>query len=168
MFQPTFTNSRSQSTVEIEDSFPDVMNFVEKHYRALKGYSNTAVAGLSMGGRQSCMLSLRYPDRFGYVGLFSGVGPVEGNEKAFATVFAYQPKLYWIACGKDDGIMASARALKEWCDFQGFPATLYESEGGHIWRNWRVYLTRFAQKLFRETPQKRQPVRMSGSVYVDD
>ena len=57
MFQPTMTNSRSQSTVEIEDSFPDVMNFVEKHFRAAKGFANTAVAGLSMGGRQSCMLS---------------------------------------------------------------------------------------------------------------
>jgi len=27
--------------------------------------------------------------------------------------------------------------------------TYYESAGGHIWRNWRVYLTIFAQKLFR-------------------
>ncbi len=28
MFQPNFENSRSQSTIEIEDSFPDVMDFV--------------------------------------------------------------------------------------------------------------------------------------------
>jgi len=27
--------------------------------------------------------------------------------------------------------------------------TYYESAGGHIWRNWRVYLTIFAQKLFK-------------------
>ena len=167
-FQPTMANSRSQSTIEIEDSFPDVMNFVEKHYRVSKGYANTAVAGLSMGGRQSCMLSLHYPDRFGYVGLFSGVGAIEGNEQAFAKVFAYQPKLYWIACGKADGIMASSRALKEWCDFQGFPVTLYESEGGHIWRNWRVYLTLFAQQLFKETPKKQQTTRrMSSTSSID-
>ena len=166
-FQPTMANSRSQSTIEIEDSFPDVMNFVEKHYRVSKGYSHTAVAGLSMGGRQSCMLSLHYPDRFGYVGLFSGVGTVAGNEKAFATVFAYQPKLYWIACGKADGVMANARALKEWCDLQGFPTTLYESEGGHIWRNWRVYLTLFAQQLFRDKPATPQPVRRISSTSLD-
>ena len=24
-----------------------------------------------------------------------------------------------------------------------------ETEGGHIWRNWRVYLTEFAQKIFK-------------------
>ncbi len=159
MFQPTMANSRSQSTVEIEDSFPDVMRFVEKTYRVAKGYAHTAVAGLSMGGRQSCMLSLRYPDTFGYVGLFSGVGTIEGNEKAFATVFAYQPKLYWIGCGKTDGIMVSSRRLKEWCDFQGYPVTFYESEGGHTWRNWRIYLTEFAQQLFRDTAVATPPRR---------
>ena len=149
MFQPTFANSRSQSTIEVENSFPDIMNFVEKNYRVAKGYANTAVAGLSMGGRQSCMLSLHYPDKFGYVGLFSGVAVPEGNEKAFDAVFAAKPKLYWIGCGKDDGIMVNSRKLKEFCDGRGYPTTLYESEGGHIWRNWRVYLTIFAQKLFK-------------------
>ena len=163
MFQPTMANSRSQSTKEIEDSFPDVMNFVEKHYRVAKGYSNTAVAGLSMGGRQSCMLSLHYPDTFGYVGLFSGVGAIEGNEEGFAKVFAYEPKLYWIACGKADGVMVNAKRLKEWLDFQGFKAEMYESEGGHIWRNWRVYLTMFAQRLFKQQPKAPKPVRMSSA-----
>lgn len=149
MFQPTFANSRSQSTIEVENSFPDIISFIERNYRVAKGYSNTAVAGLSMGGRQSCTLSLHYPERFGYVGLFSGVATTEGNEAAFDAVFAAKPKLYWIGCGKDDGIMVNSRKLKDFCDERGYPATLYESEGGHIWRNWRVYLTIFAQKLFR-------------------
>jgi len=163
-FQPTMQNSRSQSTQEIEDSFPDVMTYIEKHYRVAKGYANTAVAGLSMGGRQSCMLSLHYPDVFGYVGLFSGVGLVEGNEQAFAKVFAYKPHLYWIGCGKEDGVMVNSKKLKDWCDFQGFPVTLYESEGGHIWRNWRSYLTIFAQKLFKDAPQKAQrPILFSNT-----
>ena len=150
MFQPTFANSRSQSTIEVEESFPDIMAFIEKNYRVAKGYANTAVAGLSMGGRQSGMLSLHYPDKFGYVGLFSGVAVPEGNEKAFEAVFAAKPKLYWIGCGKDDGVMVNSRKLKSFCDEKGYPATLYESEGGHIWRNWRVYLTIFAQKLFKQ------------------
>ena len=149
MFQPTMANSRSQSTEEVERSFPDIMNYVEKTYRVAKGYANTAVAGLSMGGRQSCALSLRYPKRFGYVGLFSGVAVPEGNEAAFDAVFAAHPKLYWIGCGKDDGIIVNSRKLKDWCDAKGYPATLYESDGGHIWRNWRIYLTEFAQKLFK-------------------
>ena len=148
MFQPNFENSRSQSTIEIEDSFPDVMDFVEQHYRVARGYANTAVAGLSMGGRQSCMLSLHYPKKFGYVGLFSGVATPEGNEAAYKAVFAAKPKLYWIGCGKEDGVMVNSKKLKEWCDQMGYPVTLYESEGGHIWRNWREYLGIFAQELF--------------------
>ena len=149
MFQPTMANSRSQSTIEIEESFPDVMAFIEKNYRVAKGFANTAVAGLSMGGRQSCQLSMHYPKKFGYVGLFSGVAPVEGNEAALDAVFAAKPKLYWIGCGVSDGIIVNSRKLKEYCDGKGYQAVLYESPGGHIWRNWRVYLTVFAQKLFK-------------------
>ena len=149
MFQPTMSNSRSQSTIEIEESFPDVMAFVEKNYRVAKGYANTAVAGLSMGGRQSCMLSMHYPKRFGYVGLFSGVADPVGNEAALDAVFAAGPKLYWIACGESDGIMAGSRKLEAWCLDRGYPVSFYASPGGHIWRNWRIYLTEFAQKLFK-------------------
>ena len=150
MFQPTMTNSRSQSTIEIENSFPDVMNFVEKHYQVAKGAANTAVAGLSMGGRQSAMLSLHYPKSFGYVGMFSGTATVEDNEAALAALFAAKPKLFWVGVGKDDtSIRATSLKLKEYCDEHGYPMTYYESDGAHIWRNWRVYLTVFAQKLFK-------------------
>ncbi|MBR4740390.1 MAG: hypothetical protein IK074_04435, partial [Bacteroidales bacterium] len=90
-----------------------------------------------------------------------------GNEQGFAKVFAYEPKLYWMGCGKADGVMANTKRLKEWFDFQGFPSTLYESEGGHIWRNWREYLTIFAQKLFKDTPKKQKAVRMSSSRSTD-
>ena len=39
--------------------------------------------------------------------------------------------------------------VKDYCDQKGYPVEYYESDGGHIWRNWRVYLTQFAQKLFK-------------------
>ena len=150
MFQPTMTNSRSQSTIEVENSFPDIMTFVEKHYHVATGAANTAVAGLSMGGRQSAALSLHYPKRFGYVGMFSGTATVEGNEDALAALFAAKPKLFWAGVGKDDtGIRNTTLQLKDYCDAHGYPMTYYESDGAHIWRNWRVYLTVFAQKLFK-------------------
>ena len=44
---------------------------------------------------------------------------------------------------------ANSMALKEYCDKKGYPVDYYESDGGHIWRNWRVYLTQFAQKIFK-------------------
>ena len=149
MFQPTLTNSRSQSTAEIEESFPDVIKFIESSYRVKKDKNSRAVAGLSMGGRQSSALSRRHPDTFGYVGMFSGVVPPEENDKALEAVFAAQPKLYWIGCGKTDGVMANSLLLKNYCDEKGYPVTFYESEGGHTWRNWRDYLTIFMQKIFK-------------------
>ena len=149
MFQPTMTNSRSQSTVEIEESFPDIIKYIEANYRVKKDKNSRAVAGLSMGGRQSAALSRKYPTMFGYVGMFSGVVPPEENDKALEAVFAAKPKLYWIACGKTDGVMKNSLLLKEYCEEKGYPVSFYESEGGHIWRNWREYLTIFAQKLFK-------------------
>lgn len=149
MFQPTISNSRSQSTVEVEDSFTDIIKYIEANYRVRKDMYSRAVAGLSMGGRQSAALSRRYPTKFGYVGMFSGTVPPQEDDKELAAVFAAKPKLYWIACGNTDGAMRNARLLYDYCEEKGYPASLYESEGGHIWRNWREYLTVFAQKIFR-------------------
>ena len=149
MFQPTITNSRSQSTVEVEESFPDIIKYIEANYRVKKDKNSRAVAGLSMGGRQSAALSRKYPSMFGYVGMFSGVVPPEDDDKTLEAVFAAKPMLYWIACGKTDGVMANSLLLKEYCEEKGYPVSFYESEGGHIWRNWREYLTIFAQKIFK-------------------
>ena len=32
---------------------------------------------------------------------------------------------------------------------KGYKYEYVETEGGHIWRNWRIYLTMFAQKVFK-------------------
>ena len=150
MFQPTMANSRSDSTVEIEDSFPDIIKYVESNYRVKKGGDFRAVAGLSMGGRQSSRLSRRYPGTFSWVGQFSGVAVPNGdNDPELAAQFAAKPKLFWIGVGKDDGVKRNSLILKDYCDAHGYPCEYYESDGGHIWRNWRVYLTIFAQKIFK-------------------
>ncbi len=153
MFQPNFMNSRSTSTVEIEQSFKDVIAFVESNYRVAKGYQNRAIAGLSMGGRQSCAVSRSNPGTFAYVGMFSGAVPADTPEQeaALATQMSKgkAPLLYWIACGKDDGVKKNSMLLYDYCQSKGYPVEYYESEGGHTWRNWRVYLTLFAQKIFK-------------------
>lgn len=149
MFQPTMANSRDQETKPMEDEFPCIKKFIEETYRVKKGQYNTAVAGLSMGGRHSFALSRRYPGTFGYVGMFSGAGSGPENEKELAALFAAKPKLYWIAVGSADGVKVSASALRDYCNEKGYPCEYYESDGGHIWKNWRTYLTIFSQKLFK-------------------
>ena len=149
MFQPTITNSRSQSTVEVEESFPDIIKYIEANYRVKKDKNSRAVAGLSMGGRQSAALSRKYPTMFGYVGMFSGVVPPEENDKALEAVFAAKPKLYWIACGNTDFLYQRNLDMMKYMDSIKFPYTYRESGEGHIWRNWRIYLSEFAPMLFK-------------------
>lgn len=151
MFQPTMTNSRSDSTKEIEESFPDIVNFIESTYRVAKGKDNRAVAGLSMGGRQSNALAMAHPGMFSYIGMFSGVVPPAdaAQEASLKAFFQNKPKLFYIACGEADGVMVNSNKLASYCDEKGYPYEFYKSDGGHIWRNWRVYLTNFAQKLFK-------------------
>ena len=80
----------------------------------------------------------------------SGVAVPNGdNDPELAAQFAAKPKLFWIAVGSADGVKRNSLILKDYCDAHGYPCEYYESDGGHIWRNWRVYLTLFAQRLFK-------------------
>ena len=153
MFQPTMFNSRSDSTKEIEESFKDIISFIESNYRVAKGLGNRAIAGLSMGGRQSCAVSRSNPGTFGYVGMFSGVVVADSPEAEAALALQMAPGkaplLYWIGVGREDGVRKNSIALKEYCESKGYPVEYHESAGGHIWRNWREYLTIFTTKIFQ-------------------
>lgn len=143
---------------EMERHFPDLVEFVDAHYRTIRRAESRAIAGLSMGGFHSLHISKQYPGMFGYVGLFSaailprdGVGSsiYADTESKLATQFAVMPKLYWIAIGKDDFLYEANVEYRRLLDEKGYPYTYYESEGGHTWRNWRIYLTEFVPQLFQ-------------------
>ena len=141
-----------------EETFMDVMNFVESSYRVKADKSSRAVAGLSMGGYHSMHISRYYPNTFDYVGLFSAA--ILPSQNTTAKVYqnidgslkkqmenAY--KLYWIGIGKTDFLYKGNQEYKAKLDAMGMPYTYRESEGGHIWKNWRVYLSEFAPLLFK-------------------
>jgi len=56
--------------------------------------------------------------------------------------------LYWMAIGKTDFLYQANVDYRQKLDALGMPYIYRESEGGHIWRNWRIYLREFAPKLF--------------------
>ncbi len=58
-------------------------------------------------------------------------------------------KLYWIAIGKTDFLYPNNVEYRKKLDSLSMPYKYRESEGGHVWRNWRVYLTEFTPMLFR-------------------
>ena len=141
-----------------ESAFPDVVKFIDKTYRTKANKRSRAIAGLSMGGYHSLHISKQYPDLFNYVGLFSAAilpdksiqSPIyEDLEQKLAVQFAKKPALYWIGIGKTDFLYQANVDYRKLLDKHGYKYTYYESEGGHIWRNWRIYLTEFAPLLFK-------------------
>ena len=141
-----------------ESHFPEVVKFIDKNYRTKANKKNRAIAGLSMGGFHSLHISKQYPDMFNYVGLFSAaIWPnknatstiYQNAEEKLATQFAKKPALYWIAIGKTDFLYKANTEFRNLLDSNNYPYEYYESEGGHIWKNWRIYLSEFAPKLFK-------------------
>lgn len=155
MWTPYMSGSMDGS---FESAFPQLVAWVDKHYRTVNKASTRAIAGLSMGGFHAMHISKEYPRMFDYVGLFSAA--IFRGEESLSQVyrdfeaklhkqFADSPKLYWIAIGKDDFLYEENVRFRALLDANGYPYTYVESEGGHVWRNWRVYLTQFAPLLFR-------------------
>ncbi len=144
-----------------ETAFPDVVKFVEKTYRVKKDKAHRAIAGLSMGGCHSLFISINYPDLFDYVGLFSAaVDRQQNNQEGYPNIYADRnqkidrlfskhPKLFWMGIGKTDFLIQSNNDLRAYLDSKNHKYTYLETEGGHIWRNWRIYLSEFTPLLFK-------------------
>jgi len=156
-YKPTFQLPNTMDG-KYEETFPDIIKFVESSYRVKADKSSRAIAGLSMGGFHSLHISRYYPNTFDYVGLFSAAilpdqkvtsKVYENLDETLKTQKANGYKLYWIGMGKTDFLYKSGVAYRERLDKIGMKYTYVESEGGHIWRNWRVYLSEFTPLLFR-------------------
>ena len=167
MYKPTFTQHMDPpGLATMEESFPDIQNYVESHYRVIKDKKHRAVAGLSMGGGHTFSVSKTYPDRFDYIGLFSAA-IVAGRNVNFMAVNKQtleadaelgrqiealkknNPKLYWIAIGNTDFLYNVNAEYRKYLDEKGMKYEYFENEGGHIWRLWRIYLSMFAPRLFK-------------------
>lgn len=157
MYQPYSAYSMDGT---YEPTFGEIMKFVDSNYRTIAKKSSRAIAGLSMGGFHSCYISLNYPTSFDYVGLFSSAftnadqcGADAYNDKVekMTKLFNANPKLYFIAIGKTDFLYSANQNYLKQLNDNGFGDRYeyFESEGGHIWRNWRLYLSMFAQRLFK-------------------
>ncbi len=155
-YKPVFMAPRTMEG-SYEANFMDIIKFVEGNYRVKANKENRAIAGLSMGGFHSMHISRYFPNTFDYVGLFSAA--IMPREDATAKVYSNIDgtlkaqkdngyKLYWIAIGKSDFLYKANEDYRKKLDDMGMKYIYRESDGGHIWRNWRVYLSEFAPMLF--------------------
>ena len=167
MYKPSFMGHMNPAPVaSMEDSFKDVVNYIENNYQVYADKQHRAICGLSMGGGHSFSISKLYPEMFDYVGLFSAAVSLKNNFRLEETsnpqneadpivaeqlkvMFEDNPKLYWIAIGNTDFLYQANETYRNYLDSKGYKYEYVETDGGHIWRNWRIYLSDFTQKLFK-------------------
>ena len=158
----------------------EVLPQIEKEYNVSKDRTHRAIAGLSMGGAESVYTGLTYLDKFAYIGSFSGAfvmfpratpatppaaAPAAGGRgggqsmsnadfdqflPALSAKTNSQLKLFWIACGVDDGLLTVNQQLKGWLKAKDVKFTDLEIPGyAHVWPLWRRNLSEFAPLLFQ-------------------
>lgn len=158
-------NSNPQATVnnmgngKFEESLvKDVIPFIEKHYRTYTDKNNRAIAGFSMGGLQTQHITNANPELFSYIAVMS-MGLQDNNrlndfnqevyDRQIKALVKANPKFYWIGTGKEDFLYTSIVKLRKKYDEEGLKYEYRETEGGHTWSNWSLYLTELAPRFFK-------------------
>ena len=127
-------------TVLTEELIP----FIDANFRAVAKQESRAMAGLSMGGMETHVITLNKPDVFSYYALLSGgiYTPAEIKDKS-------KVNLIFLSCGSKENpavVKSAATALKD----VGLNAVSYVSENtAHEFLTWRRSLHELAPLLFR-------------------
>lgn len=159
-YMPVMTNTLPDYKAgKFEATFPQIVNYVDNHYRTLPDKTHRALAGLSMGGFYTMMISANFPELFDYIGLFSAGVDFKGInwnipvyrdlDRKLAEQHKQGVKLYWIGMGKADRLYPFNLDLMKRLDKAGTKYEYHESSRGHLWSNWRQYLLIFAPQLFK-------------------
>jgi GH35 family endo-1,4-beta-xylanase/enterochelin esterase-like enzyme len=127
-------------TVLVDELIP----YIDSNFRTQADKKHRAMAGLSMGGFETKLITLRRPEVFNYYGLLSGGTYAPGDIKdknQVASIF--------ISCGSKenpDGVTKAVNDLKA----AGFKATSFVSpDTAHEFLTWRRSLYHIAQLLFK-------------------
>jgi len=127
-------------TVLVDELIP----YIDANFATTADQAHRAMAGLSMGGMETRMISMNKPAVFSHYALLSGgtYKPEDLGDKS-------KVKLVFLSCGskeRPDGVKAAAIALQQ----AGFNAVSYISEGtAHEFQTWRRSLHELAPLLFR-------------------
>jgi enterochelin esterase-like enzyme len=146
-----------------DDVTQALIPFVDKTYRTLANRDHRAMAGLSMGGFQTFQVTTNHLDLFSYIGGFSGIGGMMGDQKpdlktdfngtfADPTAFAKKVHLLYFGVGtaEPERMRTRIQALHSVLTEGGVQHVYWESPGtDHEWQTWRRNLKDFAARLFK-------------------
>lgn len=126
-------------TVMVDELIP----YIDANFRTIGDQPHRAMAGLSMGGMETRLITMNKPEVFSHFALLSGgvYKPADIKDKS-------KVKLIFLSCGskeRPDAVKTSTATLKE----SGFNAVSYISEGtAHEFLTWRRSLYELAPLLF--------------------
>jgi enterochelin esterase-like enzyme len=143
------------ANVLIEDLIP----FIDANFRTLADQPNRAMAGLSMGGMQTRVITLANLDKFSHIGIFSG-GSIAPSDISDLDAFKQKVKVLFVSYGSRElgggrgGFGGDPRENTEALKAAGVNSYFYVSpDTGHEWQSWRRSLYQFAPLLFQERPE---------------
>ena len=132
-----------------------ILPFVEKNYRVKTNRESRAIAGFSGGGGTSLYIGLGNPDLFAYVCGYAPGMLKEEFERNNAVPFAdpsltnNRLKLFWIGCGKEDGLFPVIQEYLQVLDQKKIKHETFITTGGHTWMNCKKFLNETAQLIFK-------------------
>jgi len=133
-----------------------VIPFIESNYKVLEDADHRAIAGFSLGGRQTLAAGFGNPDVFHYVAAYAPA--IFGNEYetnfqngTYAPMSELKSKLrfMFLGTGRDDFLIQATRGLDKYLTDQGLAHEFYNPGGGHTWMNCRDYLELTVKELFK-------------------
>jgi enterochelin esterase family protein len=132
----------------------EIIPMTDASFRTLAEPKYRAMAGLSMGGMQTRVITLANPDKFSYMGMFSG-GSISVEDLKEAPGFKEKVKLVFISFGSRElenrrqGFGGDPKANTEALKQAGMNSHFYVSPlTAHEWQSWRRSLYQFAPLLF--------------------
>ncbi len=134
----------------------DIIPMIDANYRTIADQQHRAMAGLSMGGMQTRVITLANPEVFSYVGIFSG-GSISTEDVENAPGFREKVKLVFVSYGSRElenrraGFGGDPKKNSDALKKVGMNTHFYVSpQTAHEWQTWRRSLRKFAPLLFND------------------
>ena len=147
----------------INDLRGDLIPFIKSRYSISEKREETAIVGLSMGGREALFIGIKMPETFGYIGAFSpapGLLPMDypNDRKHQGQLTAeemtlpdeYKNNMFILMCNGDEEEMFNhiAGDYKKAFDGSGVKYEYYVTGSGHDFRTWKNGLYNFVKNIF--------------------
>lgn len=132
----------------------EVIPYVDSHYRTLADADHRGMAGLSMGSLQTSYITLKHPELFRWVGIFSGFvrNFLTGEDDHLEHLEGYSDrlKLYFRGMGDVDEFLYLFLNDDKMLESKGVTGIRKIYSGAHEWKVWQQCFYDFIQLVFQE------------------